>query len=73
MQEEEMGSESVSMAVNAPARMAYSIGEIALAIGVSAAFLRLEIARGRLRAKHLSRRVIVTADALAEYLADDAR
>jgi excisionase family DNA binding protein len=49
-------------------RLAYSVKEAAGAIGVSPRTIVREIQRGRLRAARVSRRVVIPADALAEFL-----
>jgi excisionase family DNA binding protein len=51
-------------------RLAYSIKEAAEAIGVSPRTVVREIQRGHLRAIRVSRRVLVPARALAEFLGD---
>jgi excisionase family DNA binding protein len=50
-------------------RMAFRISEAAVLIGVSTAFLRLEIARGNLKATRLGRRIVLTRAELERYLA----
>jgi excisionase family DNA binding protein len=50
-------------------RMAFGVREAAGLLGVSAAFLRLEIGRGHLRATRLGRRVVLTRTELDRYLA----
>jgi len=47
---------------------AYSVGEVAESLGVSQGLVRLEIQRGRLRALHVGRRVIITPEALDRWL-----
>ena len=49
-------------------RNAFSIAEIAARNGLSKQFVRLEIARGCLRAKRLGRRVVVLASDEREWL-----
>jgi excisionase family DNA binding protein len=51
-------------------RLALGVRESAQALGVSTAFLRLEIARKRLQVSRLGRRVVVPAAELQRYLAD---
>ena len=51
-----------------PARLAWSLNECAAALGVSVPFLRLEIARKRLRPTRLGRRVLVTRAELERYI-----
>ena len=50
-------------------RMAFRVAESAALIGVSAAFLRLEIARGNLNATRLGRRIVLMRTELERYLA----
>jgi excisionase family DNA binding protein len=50
------------------ARLAFRITEAATLIGVSAAFVRLELARGNLSATRLGRRVVLTRVELDRYL-----
>jgi excisionase family DNA binding protein len=50
--------------------LAHSLHDAAQRLGgVSVSFLRLEIARGRLRAAHCGRRVLIAHDELLRYLA----
>lgn len=49
-------------------KMAYSIDEVAQQTSLSKPFLRLEIKRGRLNAKHFGRRVLVLNQDLINYL-----
>jgi len=49
-------------------RQAYSLGELASAYGVSVPFLRLETKRGKLKVLRFGRRVVVTKQALEQYL-----
>jgi excisionase family DNA binding protein len=49
-------------------RIAYSIDEVASALGVHPATVRLEIARGKLKATRLARRVLIRASELERYL-----
>lgn len=51
-------------------RQAFGIGELAAAIGVSGAFLRLEVSRGRLHPIRLGRRVLISAQEWQRYLTD---
>jgi len=53
-------------------RLALGIAEAANSVGVSAAFLRLEIARGRLRARKVGGRVLIPISALRKWLGLDA-
>lgn len=52
----------------APQRLAYSVSEVARAATVSDQTVYREIAAGRLRAKKIRGRVVVPADAVAEWL-----
>jgi excisionase family DNA binding protein len=50
--------------------LAYSLRDAAQRLGgVSVSFLRLEVARGHLRAVHCGRRVLILHDELVRYLA----
>lgn len=49
-------------------KMAYSIDEVAQQTSLSKPFLRLEIKRGQLTAKHFGRRVLVLNEDLKNYL-----
>lgn len=49
-------------------RRAYSIAEVAIAYGLSKSFVRLEIARGRLKALRVGRRVVIPRDAIGGWL-----
>jgi excisionase family DNA binding protein len=53
--------------------MAFSVKELAQRIGVSVAFLRLEIGRNHLRATRLGRRVLITHDEAQRYLAVNSK
>jgi excisionase family DNA binding protein len=48
-------------------RKAFSLREVAEMYGVSLQFLRLEVARGRLRPLRLGRRVLIAREALEEW------
>ena len=52
----------------APARLAYGVGELAAMIGVSASFIRLEIVRGKLDTMRAGRRVLITRQSFEKYL-----
>jgi excisionase family DNA binding protein len=58
-------------------RLAWSINDFARALGVSGGLIRLEIARGRLKAAHVGRRVVISRAEGDRYLkvseSDDAR
>lgn len=49
-------------------RLAFRVSEAAALIGVSPGFLRLELARGNLRATRLGRRLVLTRAELERYL-----
>jgi excisionase family DNA binding protein len=49
-------------------RMCLSIAEAALKVGVSRPFLRLEIARGRLKTAKVGRRVLIPVESLQNWL-----
>jgi len=50
-----------------PDRVCFSVDEIAHAHGVSPALVRLEIARGNLRANRFGKRIVIPRDALDDY------
>ncbi len=54
-------------------RRAFGVAEVAGLIGVSPAFIRLEIRRKRLPTLRIGRRVLISRDAFERYLADAAR
>jgi hypothetical protein len=59
----------MSEQTNADKQIAYSLAQLAPRLGgVSVGFLRLEIARGRLRPRRLGRRIVVTAGEVERYL-----
>jgi excisionase family DNA binding protein len=49
-------------------RLGYSVAEVAKFYGLSSGFVRLEIARGKLRVRHLGRRVVILKKDLEIYL-----
>jgi excisionase family DNA binding protein len=51
-------------------KLGWTLGELAQSLGVSVPFLRLEVKRGRLRAAHLGRRVVLLDAEVRRYLAD---
>jgi excisionase family DNA binding protein len=51
-----------------PDRLAYSIREVAGALGISVGLVRLEIGRNSLQAVRLGGRVMITAEELHRYL-----
>ncbi len=50
-------------------KLGWSLDELARSLGVSVPFIRLEVKRGRLRAAHLGRRVVVLDSEVHRYLA----
>jgi excisionase family DNA binding protein len=63
-----VGAISVTNSEMSAARLAFRVIEAATLIGVSAAFLRLELARGNLSATRLGRRIVLTRVELDRYL-----
>jgi excisionase family DNA binding protein len=63
-----MESEAV-MKSNSP-KLGWTLEELARSLSVSVPFLRLEVKRGRLRAAHLGRRVVVLDAEVRRYLAE---
>jgi hypothetical protein len=51
-------------------KLGWTLYELASSLSVSVPFLRLEIKRGRLRAAHLGRRVVVLDPEVRRYLAE---
>ncbi len=51
-------------------KLGWTLHELAQSLSVSVPFLRLEIARGRLRAAHLGRRVVVLDSEVRRYLTE---
>jgi excisionase family DNA binding protein len=51
-------------------KLGWTLEELAQSLSVSVPFLRLEIKRGRLRAAHLGRRVVLLDDEVRRYLAE---
>ncbi len=51
-----------------PNKRAYSIKEVAQQTSLSQPFVRLEIKRGKLKAKNFGTRILVTAENLSNYL-----
>lgn len=64
-----MIAENVTNGAMPVARLAFRVTEAAVLIGVSAAFVRLELARGNLNATRLGRRIVLTRVELDRYLA----
>jgi len=54
-------------------RLAYSVGEAALALGVSADLVRSLVQRGQLRAVRVGRRIVIPAKELDRWMDDPAR
>ena len=54
---------------NTAPKLGWTLDELAHSLSVSIPFLRLEIKRGRLRAAHLGRRVVVLDAEVRRYLA----
>jgi hypothetical protein len=50
-------------------KLGWALDELARSLGVSVPFIRLEVKRGRLRAAHLVRRVVVLDTEVRRYLA----
>ena len=50
-------------------KLDWTLDELARSLGVSVPFIRLEVKRGRLRAAHLGRRVVVLDTEVHRYLA----
>lgn len=55
-------------AITETTKKAFSIEEISKQTTLSKAFLRLEIKRGKLKAKHFGRRVLILNEDLQNYL-----
>lgn len=51
-------------------KLGWTLEELAGSLSVSVPFLRLEIKRGRLRAVHLGRRVVLLDEEVRRYLAE---
>jgi len=60
---------SITETGKATDRMAFRVTEAAVLIGVSTAFLRLELTRGNLKATRLGRRIVLMRGELERYLA----
>jgi hypothetical protein len=50
-------------------KLGWTLDELARSLSVSVPFIRLEVKRGRLKAAHLSRRVVVLDTEVRRYLA----
>jgi excisionase family DNA binding protein len=51
-------------------KLGWTLGELARSLSVSVPFLRLEVKRGRLKAAHLGRRVVLLDTDVQRYLAE---
>jgi excisionase family DNA binding protein len=51
-------------------KLGWTFEELARSLGVSVPFLRLEVKRGRLKAAHLGRRVVLLDAEVQRYLAE---
>jgi excisionase family DNA binding protein len=51
-------------------KLGWTLDELARSLGVSVPFLRLEVKRGRLRAAHLGRRIVLLDTEVRRYLAE---
>ncbi len=51
-------------------KLGWTLDELARSLSVSVPFLRLELKRGRLKAAHLGRRVVVLDSEVRRYLAE---
>jgi excisionase family DNA binding protein len=60
----------MKQAKNPVPKIGWTIEELARSLSVSVPFLRLEIKRGRLRAAHLGRRVVLFDSEVRRYLAE---
>lgn len=61
-------SSNASVAPNINHRVAFSVEEIARSVGASRSFIRLEIARMRLKARRVGRRVFILNDDFESWL-----
>ena len=55
---------------NSAPKLGWTVEELARSLSVSVPFLRLEIKRGRLRAVHLGRRVVLFDKDVQRYLTE---
>jgi excisionase family DNA binding protein len=53
-----------------PPKLGWTLEELARSLSVSVPFLRLEVKRGRLKAAHLGRRVVLLDREVQRYLAE---
>jgi excisionase family DNA binding protein len=51
-------------------KLGWTLSELATSLSVSVPFLRLEVKRGRLKAAHLGRRVVLPDSEVQRYLAN---
>ena len=51
-------------------KLGWTLEELARSLGVSVPFLRLEVKRGRLKAAHLGRRVVLLDSDVQRYLVE---
>ena len=51
-------------------KLGWTFEELARSLSVSVPFLRLEVKRGRLKAAHLGRRVVLLDSEVSRYLAE---
>jgi excisionase family DNA binding protein len=51
-------------------KLGWTLAELARSLSVSVPFIRLEVKRGRLKAAHLGRRVVVLDAEVRRYLAE---
>jgi excisionase family DNA binding protein len=65
----ETNSPTPSRSDSAP-KLGWTVDELARSLSVSVPFLRLELKRGRLKAAHLGRRVVVLDTEVRRYLAE---
>jgi excisionase family DNA binding protein len=54
-----------------PVRRAFSVVEIAESLRISTGLVRLEIARGKLKARRIGRRLVIPVESLNEWLGRD--
>ena len=62
--------QSSSQTPSTSPRLGWTLDDLARSLSVSVPFLRLEVKRGRLRAAHLGRRVVVLDTEVHRYLAE---
>lgn len=72
----QLNPQAQSSPVSTPPKLGWTLDELARSLSVSVPFIRLEVKRGRLKAAHLGRRVVVLDTEVRCYLAqasDSAR